>query len=204
MTDKKTLHERLHEIQKNLNAPKSQFNSFGKYHYRSCEDIIEAVKLLLEGCESLLISDEIIYIGQRYYIKASACITNGQTSITTHALAREPEDRKGMDASQITGATSSYARKYALNGLFAIDDSKDADHDNQPKKDFTKLYNALLENCVNKATTLAALKSNWENSIDDIKSLQYSDAVKYQDLVAKKDAKKIELTPIDTGFDGKN
>lgn len=116
----------LNKIQKELKAPKGQRNSFGNYNYRSCEDIVEAVKPLL-GKATLTIADEIIHIGDRYYVKATATLSEGEKSISVSAFARESEDKKGMDSAQITGATSSYARKYALNGLFAIDDTKDAD-----------------------------------------------------------------------------
>lgn len=123
-----TFYERLSSIQEHLNAPKNQYNSFGKYKYRSCEDILEGVKPLLKGL-FLSISDEIVLIGDRYYVKATATITDGENKHTATAMAREEESKKGMDAAQVTGATSSYARKYCLNGLFGIDDSKDADTD---------------------------------------------------------------------------
>lgn len=123
--------EALSKIQRELNAPKSQYNSFGKYHYRNCEDILAAVKPLL-GDGTITLSDEIVQIGNRIYVKAIATFTKGNDSISVSAFAREPEDKKGMDASQITGATSSYARKYALNGLLCIDDNKDADHPIDP------------------------------------------------------------------------
>lgn len=122
----KEFYVRLAEIQRTLEAPKGQYNSFGKYHYRSCEDILEGVKPLLNGL-FLSISDEIVLIGDRYYVKATATITDGETIHSASAMAREAVDKKGMDDAQITGATSSYARKYCLNGLFGIDDSKDAD-----------------------------------------------------------------------------
>lgn len=119
----------LIKIQSELKAPKSQHNSYGGYDYRSCEDILGAVKPLLNkfSC-TLTISDDVVMVGERIYIKAVATITNskGESEVTT-AFAREEESKKGMDASQITGSASSYARKYALNGLFAIDDTKDAD-----------------------------------------------------------------------------
>lgn len=124
----KEFYARLAEIQEHLNAPKNQYNSFGKYKYRSCEDILEGVKPLLKGL-FLSISDEIVLIGDRYYVKATATITDGENSHSSSAIAREEENKKGMDAAQVTGATSSYARKYCLNGLFGIDDSKDADTD---------------------------------------------------------------------------
>ena len=122
------INAKLIDIQSNLKAPKSQYNSFGKYNYRNCEDILEAVKpLLAKNGLTLRLSDEVINIGARYYVKATATLSNGENEICVTALAREEENKKGMDASQITGSASSYARKYALNGLFAIDDTKDAD-----------------------------------------------------------------------------
>ena len=125
--------EELSKIQKALKAPKNQRNDFGKYNYRSCEDILEAVKPLLPNGSVVTISDEIVECGGRVYVKATACfILAGEAKeemlvMSCTAYAREPESRKGMDASQITGAASSYARKYALNGLLLIDDTKDAD-----------------------------------------------------------------------------
>lgn len=121
---------RLIEIQKKLKAPKGQYNNFGKYKYRSCEDILEAVKPILaeNGC-TLTLSDEIVLIGDRYYVKATARLRGADTDEVAVAYAREDSEKKGMDGSQITGTASSYARKYALNGLFCIDDTKDADTD---------------------------------------------------------------------------
>lgn len=123
----KTLIQRLAVIQQKLNAPKNQENKFGGYKYRSCEDILMAVKPLLDGLV-ITVSDEVTNVCERVYVKATATITDGENCISTTAYAREAEARKGMDDSQITGATSSYARKYALNGLLLIDDNKDADH----------------------------------------------------------------------------
>ena len=116
-------------IQQGLKAPKGNYNNFGKYHYRSCEDILEAVKpLLTEQACTLVITDDIQMIGDRFYVKATATLTNSQgKEVVATAFAREQESKAGMDSSQLTGATSSYARKYALNGLFCIDDTKDAD-----------------------------------------------------------------------------
>jgi gas vesicle protein len=121
-----SIHKKLSEIQANLKAPKNQYNSFGKYNYRSCEDILEAAKKLLGDC-TLTLSDDIQTAGDRVYVKATATISDGSDSISVSALAREAAAKKGMDDSQITGTASSYARKYALNGLFCIDDTKDAD-----------------------------------------------------------------------------
>lgn len=119
-------------IQSELKAPKSQFNPFGKYKYRKAEDILEAVKPLLakQKC-TLTITDDVVLIGNRIYVKATATIKNEKGECeTTTGWAREEETKKGMDGSQITGASSSYARKYALNGLFAIDDNADSDTTN--------------------------------------------------------------------------
>ena len=127
----KELNEKLLKIQELLKAPKSQRNEFGKYNYRSCEDIFEAVKpILKEQGLTLRLNDELMLIGDRYYIKATAILSDGNEVITNTAYAREEETKKGMDGSQITGASSSYARKYALNGLFLIDDVKDSDSTN--------------------------------------------------------------------------
>lgn len=127
--------EKIVAIQSELKAPKGQYNSFGKYNYRSCEDILEDVKpLLAKHGLVLTIQDSIDLIGDRFYVKATATITDGKEQLSTSAYARESLDKKGMDASQVTGATSSYARKYALNGLLAIDDTKDADTMDNSKK----------------------------------------------------------------------
>ena len=126
--------EKLLNIQLELKAPKNQRNNFGGYNYRSCEDILEAVKPLLKANNcTLTISDELVNIGERYYIRATARLTDAENAGSYYeniAYAREAETKKGMDESQVTGACSSYARKYALNGLFCIDDVKDADATN--------------------------------------------------------------------------
>lgn len=128
-----SVYENLSTIQKALKAPKNQFNAFGKYNYRNCEDILEAVKPLLNG-STLYIFDTIELVGDRYYVKATVVFRTGDDMVTVTAYAREELDKKGMDSSQITGAASSYARKYALNGLFLIDDTKDADTKDNTKK----------------------------------------------------------------------
>lgn len=128
----------LNAIQTALKAPKSQYNKFGKYSYRSCEDILEAVKPFLRDLGAVLvINDEIVQIGERYYVKATATLTAEGESISATAYAREAEEQTGMQASQLTGSTSSYARKYALNGLMCIDDNKDADSTNTNEKPST-------------------------------------------------------------------
>lgn len=124
-----TFNERLVKVQSELKAPKGQYNAFGGYKYRSCEDILEAVKPLLEEYGlKLTITDSIEHVGDRYYVKATARLdVDSSGGVFCEAYAREPETKKGSDPSQITGMASSYARKYALNGLFLIDDAKDAD-----------------------------------------------------------------------------
>lgn len=153
----------LVKIQKELKAPKNQFNSFGKYNYRSCEDILEAVKPLL-GESLLLLSDSIESHLDRVYVKATATFINGEDRVEVSALAREVENKKGMDDSQITGTSSSYARKYALNGLFLIDDTKDADTTKhelpelkpEDKKNWDKVKTALDGNY-----TLEQIETKW-------------------------------------------
>ncbi|MAL50378.1 MAG: hypothetical protein CMH18_11515 [Methylophaga sp.] len=143
--EKRTIHEKLQGIQSSLKAPKGQTNKFGGYTYRSAEDILTAVKpLLTKYGVTLVISDDIVGVEGRVYVKATAVLAESESdySIQVQGFAREAESRKGMDDSQITGSASSYARKYALNGLFAIDDTKDADATNdhgkktQAKSDF--------------------------------------------------------------------
>lgn len=134
MADVSNIYQRLSEVQRELKAPKGQYNSFGKYSYRSAEDILEAVKPLLGKHDLVLVvTDELVNIGDRYYVKATAVVHDSKSdteqSVYADGYAREDETKKGMDGSQITGAASSYARKYALNGLFNIDDTKDADTD---------------------------------------------------------------------------
>ncbi len=139
---------KLVKVQSELRAPKSQYNNFGKYAYRNCEDILEALKPLLNEVKALVnISDEVVLIGERYYIKATVKFIDAETGevVEASAMAREEETKKGMDASQLTGSTSSYARKYALNGLFAIDDTKDSDSTNAHDKGESKLSEAQIK-----------------------------------------------------------
>ena len=132
---------KLYAVQQALKAPKDQFNGFGKYNYRSCEGILEALKPHL-GLNKLIVTlgDRVVEVGGRVYVEATATVTDAETGEEAHttAYAREEETKKGMDASQVTGAASSYARKYALNGLFAIDDQKDSDATNDGGKDVSK------------------------------------------------------------------
>lgn len=159
------IQEALIKVQYELKAPKGQYNSFGKYNYRSCEDILESVKPLLSKHNlSLTISDEVVEVGNRVYVKATCTLTSAMmrisksdkdgdkvidenSSIVVTAYAREEESKKGMDASQVTGAASSYARKYALNGLFLIDDTKDADTDAYTKQNTPKSKKFLCDSC---------------------------------------------------------
>ena len=127
------IYEQLAKIQQELKAPKNLFNKFGNYFYRNAEGILEAVKPLLGGM-ALIINDEPVVVGERYYIKATVTLTNGDESVSAVAFAREDEQKKGMDGCQLTGACSSYARKYALNALLMIDDAKDSDDDSLSPK----------------------------------------------------------------------
>lgn len=147
----KKIYGELSRIQQELKAPKNLYNSYGKYAYRNAEGILEAVKPLLKGLV-LVINDELVMIGTRYYIKATATLTDGEESVSSIAYAREDEIKKGMDGCQITGSCSSYARKYALNGLFSIDDAKDSDDDslspknpanNKPDENDDKVINGV-------------------------------------------------------------
>ena len=173
----------LARIQHELKAPKGQFNKFGNFSYRSCEDILEAVKPLLNDNLFLILSDEVVQVGDRYYIKAIAKLSNGKESIEVPAFARESLDKKGMDDSQITGATSSYARKYALNGLFAIDDTKDSDIDKKKVAVNTekllsgkelKALGAILQNIVN-CKTADGLEKMGKTIAEDYAAKKYSD-----------------------------
>lgn len=152
------LNKKLAEIQAKLKAPKGQKNTFGNYKYRSCEDIMESVKPLLDGL-TLTISDEVVVLGDigenRFYVKATVRLSNGKDEIVTTAFARESLVKKGMDEAQITGAASSYSRKYALNGMFAIDDTKDPDSTNDHGKgpsEKAKAYSANKKSAPKKDT----------------------------------------------------
>ena len=167
------IYEKLLNIQNELKAPKGQYNSFGKYKYRSCEDILEAVKpLFFKYKATLVVYDELIQSGERFYIKAIAKlidIENGE-SIEGQALARESQEKKGMDDSQITGTASSYARKYALNGLFNIDDTKDADTDEyKMQQDDNKKIDKKMIDSLNKAIE----NNNIDNSVVTLILSQY-------------------------------
>lgn len=177
----------LAEIQAKLKAPKGQFNSFGKYHYRSAEDILEAVKKVVNPMGfSIVLSDVVGEIGGRVYVQSIATLYNGELEYQATGFAREEETKKGMDGSQITGAASSYARKYALNGLFAIDDTKDSDATNDHGKSqelkvsqakgsipaptqFDIEFKELIAD-VKGVIAIGELKGIWEKLTDEAKS----------------------------------
>lgn len=142
----KEINKKLMALQQELKAPKSQYNEFNKFNYRSCEDILEAVKPLLasQGL-TLTLSDQMEYIGQRYYIKATATLSDGEDEITATAYAREDERRAGMSESQVTGCSSSYARKYCLAGLLCLDDTKDSDAFNNRREQPSKPQNKPVQ-----------------------------------------------------------
>lgn len=189
------IYEKLMKVQSELKAPKNQRNNFGGYNYRSCEDILEAVKpILKENGLTLTIKDDIVNIGTRYYIVAIAELIDIESGdkITTQAQARESETKKGMDDSQITGTASSYARKYCLNGLFLIDDTKDADTDEYKKltEEITKIskpmVTALTEAIRNKKYTSGqvkeALSKYGVDKLDDLKAEHLADFKKDMDI----------------------
>ena len=208
MTEK-NIYSKLIEVQKELKAPKGQYNNFGRYKYRSAEDILEAVKPLLHKRGLLqVITDDVISVGERIYIKATASIYDSVSyeTISNSAFARESETKKGMDDSQITGTASSYARKYALNGLYAIDDTKDADSNeynaqngansggnarSQPsspliqkptKNELLKLFNEVKTNGIDEATLKAEMLIRFADS--DVKSTSDLSKSQYDELMA--------------------
>lgn len=195
MSEELTLNEKLIHIQTKLKAPKNQYNSFSNFYYRSAEDILESVKPLNAEYGLLLtLTDKPVEIGGWNYIEATATLTDGKDSIIVTAYARESEHKKGMDSSQVTGSTSSYARKYALNGLYLIDDTKDADtdeyvkqNDQQAQKASTKQLNyidKLLNDSVTEKYDKNSLyqhlkkKMNTDVDMENWTSQQASQAIK--------------------------
>jgi hypothetical protein len=196
------IYEKLHIIQTTLKANKGQYNAFGKYKYRSCEDILESVKpLLVQTSTILVVSDELIMIGDRYYVKATAKLQDTEADVYVDSVgyAREEESKKGMDSSQVTGAASSYARKYALNGLLCIDDNKDADATNKHEKDEKKpakdtnvstkkeltdaqvkrLYTIAGKKGVSEKRVKVTIKDNYnKDSAKDLTKKEYDELVK--------------------------
>lgn len=153
----KNLYSKMMRLQSDLKCNKGQYNSFGNYKYRSCEDILEAVKPILKELSLFLtINDEIVNLGDRFYIKATATVYDVESDdkLSSSAFARECLNKKGMDDSQITGACSSYARKYALNGLLCIDDTKDADTESYTKKANNKSISNIIDNDIEKPSEL--------------------------------------------------
>lgn len=190
-----SVYEKLSKVQSELKAPKGQYNSFGKYKYRSCEDILEAVKPLnAKHGVVLTVGDEVVEISNRFYVKATATfvdIESGEKIINT-ALAREDDSKKGMDGSQITGTASSYARKYCLNGLFCIDDTKDADtdeyrHQQERKPQENKPQERQYVKVVNGRT--AVINSNGEYvAIEDLTVEQLEKTLKIKQFAAAHEA----------------
>lgn len=187
--------EKLQLIQQELIAPKNQYNSFGKYHYRSCEDILEGLKPCLKKVKAAVtVSDTIEMVGNRYYVKATATLFDSESneSVSNTAYAREDDSKKGMDASQVTGSTSSYARKYALNGLFCIDDVKDADSRDNRQKEAEKQHKEEkemkdAENMMISAIKVQALAARCEKDKVDIgKILMLYKVNRLEDLTEKK------------------
>lgn len=188
------IYAKLSQIQQELKAPKKQFNKFGGYNYRNCEDILEAVKPIAAKYETVvLIGDEIVNIGERYYVKATARLVdvNDGSEIANPAFAREEESKKGMDSSQVTGASSSYARKYALNGLFAIDDTKDSDYTNtgdvQPKA--AKATAMQLAKIAQYKISAKLIKKYNLTKIEELTQDEATEAIAaWEDYLAKKNA----------------
>lgn len=187
-----SIYAKLIKVQNELKAPKNQYNSFGKYSYRNCEDICESVKpLLLANGLAMFISDNIELIGDRYYIKAIVTVVDTETgeTLTNSALAREEENKKGMDSSQVTGSTSSYARKYALNGMFLIDDTKDSDFTNTHGKEnneekLSRIKGTGLSESQIKRLYAIAAKANVEKSMV-LKAIKQEFKVEKAELLTK-------------------
>ena len=187
-----SIYAKLIKVQNELKAPKNQYNSFGKYSYRNCEDICESVKpLLLANGLAMFISDNIELIGDRYYIKAIVTVVDTETgeTLTNSALAREEENKKGMDSSRVTGSTSSYARKYALNGMFLIDDTKDSDFTNTHGKEnneekLSRIKGTGLSKAQIKRLYAIAAKANIEKSMV-LKAIKQEFKVEKAELLTK-------------------
>lgn len=187
-----SIYAKLIKVQNELKAPKNQYNNFGKYSYRNCEDICESVKpLLLANGLAMFISDNIELIGDRYYINAIVTVVDTETgeTLTNSALAREEENKKGMDSSQVTGSTSSYARKYALNGMFLIDDTKDSDFTNTHGKEnneekLSRIKGTGLSEAQIKRLYAIAAKANVEKSMV-LKAIKQEFKVEKAELLTK-------------------
>jgi hypothetical protein len=200
-----SVYDVLRHIQVNLHAPKSQFNKFGNYNYRNVEDIQEGLKKILPEGAACYVSDEIVDISGRIYVKATASLCYGDKCVSNSAYAREPVEQKGMSPSQVTGSASSYARKYALGGLFMVDDQKDADSDERAKQADNKADAPkpkaqakplsgeeflMLQNGLKNANSLDDLKNEWIKS--HTAKARMTDK-QYETLEKVKNAKKTEL-----------
>jgi len=193
LSEKLSFYEKLIKIQQELKAPKGNFNKFGNFRYRSAEDILEAVKPINAKYELFLtLTDEPLQIGERYYIQATASITDGEKEHNVTAYAREALNKKGMDDSQITGTASSYARKYALNGLYLIDDTKDADTDEYQQQTIgnqnelnTKIIN-LFATALNKVGGRDKLYKQLDLNKTKMTELTKSDNTKEKERIIKK------------------
>ena len=182
MAETQNLTQKLLNVQRDLKAPKGQYNSFGKYKYRSAEDILEAVKPInVRNGILLTITDEPILIGEWHYIKASATVTDGVDNLTVTAYARESETKKGQDLSQITGTASSYARKYALNGLYLIDDTKDADTDEYRNQGNKALKSATQAEIGNLKKEIIAFSNLMKEQGKDVKPEQVEQTLNITD-----------------------
>jgi len=202
----------LNQIQVKLNVPKGQFNKFANFKYRSCEDNLEAIKPYLKEHKAILVlTDDLVLIGDRYYVKATAMIKIGEgQSILTHGWARETATKKGMDESQITGSASSYARKFALNGMFCIDDTKDADTRNnepEPKAELPKPKNesnpASTKQVVEKSSDPINPQTEWEKENDKSFKIVSSNEVYTLTELAKKNSwskKDFEEATVSLGY----
>ena len=170
MSEELTFHDKIIKVQSELKAPKNQFNKFGKFNYRSCEDILEGLKPLLSSYGlRQSITDEIELIGERYYIRAVVKVTDGKDVEQVSAFAREPLSKKGMDDSQVTGTASSYARKYALNGMWLIDDTKDTDTKEEPKNKLSPedkdRWQTAIQNVIQEKITIEKIDALYDVDI---------------------------------------
>lgn len=207
--DEMSFNEKVISIQNELKAPKSQYSEYGNYNYRNCEDILKAVKPLNQKKGLLLtLTDEPVVIGNRFYIKATALLTDGKEKISITAYAREAESKTKMDDSQVTGSASSYARKYALNGLYLIDDAKDADalqQDNPEIENFHDEFVKTFNKYVDQIAEITGLQKNvvaanslgkhgFEN-IEQVTNEFYSELIGYLKVSAKKAKQKFKNEP---------
>lgn len=199
-------YKNLIKVQSTLNAPKGQRNNFGNYNYRSCEDIMGAVKPLLAAHGLVqFVSDEIEQVGDRFYVKATVTVTDGESSHSVSAYARESLSKRGMDDAQVTGSTSSYARKYALNGMYNIDDNKDADTNEFREQEENKTNQQIKQQASGFNPNEALAKATNAMSSCDMQELvklwtKYQKELKpYPEQLAKleevKNIRKVELTP---------